>query len=81
MKTKSAFLAIAIFLTCVCCSKKSNSTDQCVEKVRSDVACTAIYQPVCGCNNKTYGNACEAEARGITKYTSGECGGEKSQTL
>jgi hypothetical protein len=31
------------------------------------------YDPVCGCNNKTYGNACAAECSGIKKYTKGEC--------
>jgi hypothetical protein len=31
------------------------------------------YNPVCGCNNKTYGNACAAECAGITEYTKGPC--------
>jgi hypothetical protein len=42
-------------------------------KVRQDVMCAAIYLPVCGCDGKTYGNACEANARGILKFTEGEC--------
>jgi hypothetical protein len=28
---------------------------------------------VCGCNEKTYSNACIAECHGITQYTPGEC--------
>lgn len=71
MKTKIAF--IALLLAGVACNKKSSGIGQCAEKPNDGRVCTAIYQPVCGCNNKTYGNACEAEARGITKYTEGEC--------
>ncbi|RYU93835.1 Kazal-type serine protease inhibitor family protein [Emticicia agri] len=73
MKNVRIYIASALVLTCFCCSKKSSQLGKCEEKVRDDRACTAIYQPVCGCNNKTYGNSCEAEARGITKYTEGEC--------
>jgi Kazal-type serine protease inhibitor domain len=35
--------------------------------------CTAQFDPVCGCNNKTYPNSCEAERVGIKTYTKGEC--------
>lgn len=36
-------------------------------------SCEGVYQPVCGCNDKTYSNPCEAECRGITNFTYGKC--------
>ncbi len=61
-------IAFLLLLAIAC-----NPAKNCVEKINPDCVCTMQYDPVCGCNNKTYGNACAAECAGIKKYTKGAC--------
>jgi hypothetical protein len=36
--------------------------------------CTEQFQPICGCNDKTYPNACHAAREGVSVVRVGECG-------
>ena len=67
---KISSLAIVLLVVTSCCKEDSSS---CVENINNDCVCTLQYDPVCGCNNKTYGNSCIAGCSGITEFTPGEC--------
>jgi Kazal-type serine protease inhibitor domain len=58
------------------CDKKGGdavTNDDCKGKAVKKT-CTSLFEPVCGCDGQTYSNACIAEAKGIKKFTKGECG-------
>lgn len=63
------FVLLVLSMAFVGCSEDEN----CVEKIKADCMCTQQYEPVCGCNNKTYGNACEAGCASIEVAYTGEC--------
>ena len=54
------------------CKKEEEETK--FKETKCESGWTKIDAPVCGCNNVTYSNASEAECKGITSYTNGECG-------
>ncbi len=60
---------LLLMLGLVSCEEENH----CVASIQDDCACYHYYDPVCGCNDVTYGNECEAECRGITDYTPGAC--------
>jgi Kazal-type serine protease inhibitor domain len=62
-----------VILTIVIASFGCSKDEACVEKIKENCVCTQQYEPVCGCNNKTYGNACEAACASIEVAHTGEC--------
>lgn len=66
--------------TCSCsdgqviCTLKACVPNGCVGlKPAVPKVCNAIYAPVCGCDGKTYPNACDADNNGITSHKKGKC--------
>lgn len=64
----SLIALVLIAMAGTACEKKA-----CKASLKPDCVCTMQYDPVCGCDNITYGNACEAECNSITDYAKGEC--------
>ena len=56
---------------------KSNDDifEDCIDesKINDQIACIEIYDPVCGCNSKTYDIDCHAKNDGVLLWTVGAC--------
>ena len=49
-------------------------TDRCIDKSKISLRpCPENYDPVCGCDNKTYTNQCNAEINGVISWVKGPC--------
>lgn len=73
---KNLIYASSILLALAGFSCKSTQEQMaCIDPAKIDPngMCTMQYDPVCGCDNKTYGNACMADKAGVTSYTKGAC--------
>lgn len=75
-RTMLKLLAYPVALmTLVSCQRETAATADCIDpsKIKADAMCTMEYAPVCGCNNQTYSNACQATNAGVKAYAQGPC--------
>lgn len=80
IKFSALFVLILFTFSCRATDFLNNNSDQdneenCIDvsRIDNDAACIEIYDPVCGCNSKSYSNSCYAEKEGVVEWTKGAC--------
>ena len=64
-------ILILVFIPLVfSCSGNDDNLGECVVAPDLDRVCPENIEPVCACNGLVYGNACEAEREGNSKWKS-----------
>lgn len=67
------YFVILILVLVMTCGEPPTSDIPCQGEKDPTKACLMVENPICGCDGKTYVNACFASKNGVSKYKEGEC--------
>ena len=61
---------LTLFAICISFTSYAQTEICCINPdwVNPEVNCTEVYDPVIGCDDKMYSNACVAQAAGVTSW-------------
>ncbi|MCU0400462.1 MAG: Kazal-type serine protease inhibitor family protein [Algoriphagus sp.] len=67
--------SLVLFFLLLGCVKEEDQTNPCLNSDLKSrpTTCPTVFQPVCGCDAKTYANECLARAAGNKYFAPGAC--------